>query len=422
MVLFLYKAVITLVSPFIYVFLLSRLIKGKEDKKRYKERFFGVTGKKRPAGKLVWMHGASVGECLSMMPLIKKILEEDKNAHVMVTSGTVTSAELMAKRLPERAFHQFIPVDFPWSAARFVKHWKPDVALWFESDFWPNMLGAAHKAGVPLILLNGRISDKSFRRYSRIKWYAKPVQDLFTMSFGQSAEDAERLKKMGAAHVVSVGNLKFSAVCPPFDAGELKKICGQIGGRPCWCAASTHPGEEEIIAKVHGEIKKMYKDFLTVSVPRHPVRANEIEKIYKDAGLTVARRSRGEKIEAGTDVYLADTIGEMGLLYQLAPLVFVGGSLIVFGGQNMLEPMRLHRVVFVGPHTFNFKEIIAKGKRENALIEVKDQTELIGNLVHYIRYPEEQEPIADRAEAMAMSEMTVLDRVYRVLQKEAGFK
>ena len=421
MVLFLYKILIYLFSPLIFVYLWIRYLKNKEDHHRFSERL-GKAKKARPTGPLIWMHGASVGECLSMMPLIKKILRENARAHVMVTSGTVTSAKLMAERLPERAFHQYIPVDFPFAADRFVRHWQPDAVLWFESDFWPNLLNRIHQAGVPLVLLNGRISDRSFARWQKALWFIRPIQKLFTLSFGQTAEDARRLSVLGAPEVVSVGNLKFAATVPPFDRTVLADLLNQIGNRPRFCAGSTHHPEENFIADIHQAMKNNTPDFLTILSPRHPVRTDEIEKMLKGRGLTVARRSRNEKITPQTDVYLADTIGEMGLIYQLADFVFVGGSLIPFGGQNMLEPMRLRRTVFIGPYAFNFKEIVARAKQENALIEVQSTAELIGNLMQLFKNPEEANIIAQNAEQMALSEMSVLDRVYDTLTQKGVLK
>ncbi len=417
--LFLYSVLTIIFSPFIYLWLLIRCFKGKEDTKRFYERM-GFSRLKRPKGKLIWMHGASVGECLSMLPLVKKLLSEDPKLHIMVTSGTLTSARLMAERLPQRAFHQYIPVDFPWAAEYFVSHWHPNAVLWFESDFWPNLLSSIYKKNIPLVLLNGRISDRSFVRWMKAKWFIQSVQKLFTLSFGQTREDVERLKTLGASNVVSVGNLKHAASQPPFDQKELDQMRLSIGSRPCWCAGSTHYNEEEMIANIHLKMKQIYKDFLTIIAPRHPNRSDEIEMICKSKGLQVSKRSRHDKITDKTDIYLADTIGEMGLIYQLAPLVFVGGSLIPFGGQNMLEPMRLGRVVVIGPHAFNFREIVSSGKTEGALIEVKNEGELLGIVLQYYKHPESFRGMSDRAEQLAMSEMSVLDRTYQVLKERVG--
>lgn len=412
--LFFYQCLSILLYPFILLLLLIRLSKGKENKERINERL-GFPKKKRPEGMLVWMHGASVGECLSMLPLVKKLLEENPNLHIMVTSGTVTSADLMQKRLPERAFHQFIPIDTPLAARRFVKHWNADAILWFESDFWPNILKAIYKNKKPLILLNGRISDKSFERWQKFPRIIKSIQSLFTLSFGQTAEDARRLKVLGAQDVVSTGNLKFAAVNPPFDAQELKKIHTSIGSRPVWCMASTHDDEETQGADIHLELVKKFPNLLTVFVPRHPHRADAIIQMLHKKGLTVSRRSQKEEITQNTNVYLADTIGEMGLLYQIAPAVFVGGSLIKFGGQNMLEPMRLSRTVLIGPHAFNFREIVKTAKEKKALIEVEDKTGLQLELEKFFSNPEAYKTMQETAHQLATSEMTVLDRVWDIL-------
>ncbi len=414
--LFLYSVLTVLCAPVIYMWLGVRLYKGKEDKARFCERM-GRSCKKRPAGKLVWMHGASVGECLSMLPLVNKIVEQDKNVHVMVTSGTKTSADLMARRLPPRAFHQYIPVDFPWAVKRFVKHWNADAVLWFESDFWPNILKEIHKTGKPLVLLNGRISDRSFARWQCHKGLISQMLKFFTMCFGQTKEDARRLKVLGAQEVRCAGNLKFAATTPVFNAKELNGLLKQIGSRPRTIAASTHSGEEEIFLDFLTSVKHTYPDFLLIIAPRHPHRGNEIEEMFKRGGFKVARRLRGDKIAPDTDLYLADTIGEMGIIYQLADLVFVGGSLVPFGGQNMLEPMRLKRAVFVGPHTFNFKEIVEQATQTGALIQVMMPAELLGNVVRFLAHEEELEPIKEKAEAFAQSQMGVLDRIYDALKE-----
>lgn len=414
--LILYSALTALSAPLIYMWLGIRLYKGKEDKARFFERL-GSPRKKRPAGKLVWMHGASVGECLSMLPLVNKIIQSDENVHVMVTSGTKTSADLMARRLPPRAFHQYIPVDFPWAVRRFVKHWNADAVLWFESDFWPNILREIHKTGKPFVLLNGRISDRSFAKWQRFRGFISRMLQFFTVCFGQTKEDARRLKVLGAKEALCAGNLKFAATTPVFDAKELNKLLKQIGSRPRAIAASTHPGEEEIFLKFLKAIKLTHPAFLMIIAPRHPHRGNEIEGMFTRSGFKVARRSRGDKITPDTDLYLADTIGEMGMIYQLADLVFVGGSLVPFGGQNMLEPMRLGRAVFVGPYTFNFKEIVEQATQGGALIQVALPEELLGNAVRFLAHPDEIKPIKEKAIAFATSQMQVLNRIYGALKE-----
>ena len=407
MILTLYAALSYLAYPFVWVLLRLRLRHGKESPERINERKGRYT-QPRPEGKLIWIHGASVGECLSTLPLIEKLVKS--GVQVLVTSGTVTSANLMAKRLPKGAFHQFIPVDLPTYAAGFIKHFHPDVGLFIESDFWPNILRAAHKANVPLILLNGRISDRSFARWQMALWFIRPMLSLFSLAFGQTQEDARRLTELGARQTVCVGNLKFAALPPPVKDQELAEAREAIGRRPVWVAGSTHDDEEVQAADVHLFLKRIYPDLLTVIVPRHPDRAADIEKKIKAKGLSVHLRSRKEDMDA--DVYIGDTIGEMGLFYQLSPLVFVGGSLVPFGGQNMLEPMQFGACTLVGPYAFNFKEIVERADSERALVVVKDKDELAKRLDFFLQNVRAREQVSQRAVALATSERAVLERVY----------
>ncbi|MGN0919371.1 MAG: 3-deoxy-D-manno-octulosonic acid transferase [Alphaproteobacteria bacterium] len=417
--LFLYQVCWILLSPFWALLFWIRRLKGKEDTKRFKERL-GIAGCQRPEGRFIWMHGASVGECLSMLPLIQKLLDEDKNLHIMVTSGTVTSAALMKKRLPERAFHHYFPIDFPGFTHRLIRHFKPDAVFWFESEFWPNALYAFKKEKVPLILLNGRISDKSFRRWKKLPFVIKPLLACFALTLGQSPENEERLKKLGSPATACVGNIKCAAPASPYSKEELIKLQKQIGNRPCWCGASTHANEEEMMGDIHLHLKNDFPKLLTICVPRHPDRADKLQEMFEKKGLIVARRSKKNPITADTHIYLADTIGEMGLLYQLAPLVFVGGSLIPFGGQNMLEPMYWGKTVFVGPHAFNFRAFMSEGKKQKALREVPNAFALQEQIHFFLMHPKEAQKIGERAHQMAISQMAVLDRLYQLLQQK-GF-
>ena len=247
--LFLYQLLFILCLPVGVAIFVWRFIKGKEDHHRWCERW-GIPGCARPEGKLIWMHGASVGECLSMLPLIRRMLERDERLHIMVTSGTTTSAKLMATRLPERAFHHYLPVDVPFAVTHLIRHFKPQAAYWFESEFWPTTLNAFKKAGVPLILLNGRISDRSFARWQKHPAFIKMMLSCFTLTLGQSEEDRRRLEVLGSSNTACVGNIKCAAPASPFDPSELEKLKAQIGDRPCWCGASTHFNEEEQLADV----------------------------------------------------------------------------------------------------------------------------------------------------------------------------
>lgn len=400
----------------LYPLVISRYIKkrkerGKEDTKRFNERI-GRPILKRPEGMLFWFHGASVGESLSMLPLINKLLGTYPTSHVMVTTGTTTSAELMGKRLPERAFHQYIPIDNPVFTTRFIKHWQPDIVLWFESDLWPAMLSGIKRKNIPLLLVNGRISNKSFKRWQQFDFICKELLDCFTTCLGQSDEDAYRLKVLGAKEATCLGNLKYAGTPLPVDEEKKNVLLKEINGRTMWLASSTHEDEELKIARFHNELKKDFPDLLLLVAPRHPHRGIEIqERMRKELGLKVSLRSKNEPITAETDVYVADTIGEMGLWYGICPLVFIGGSLIPHGGQNFMEPSRCRDAVIVGPHMHNFTDAINRAKKADAVIQVNDVLELTDTVRQLLANKDLLEAKRSLAYNWATSEAKVLDGI-----------
>ncbi len=389
---------------------------GKEDVKRFNERV-GRPTKPRPEGRLIWLHGASVGESISMLPLINRLLELYPDAHVMVTTGTTTSAEVMAKRLPERAFHQYLPIDNPVFAARFVRHWHPTIALWFESEFWPAMLSTIKRRNIPLILINGRISNKSFKRWQQFDFVIKELLDCFTACLGQSEEDAYRLRVLGAKDAMCLGNLKYAGLPIPVDEDVKKEIQEEIGNRPVWLVSSTHSDEEAKIGRYLKELIAKHEGLLTIIAPRHPNRGVEIRDILKDKfQLKTALRSAGEKITAETEVYIADTIGEMGIWYELCPIVFIGGSLIPHGGQNFMEPSRCRDAVIVGPHMHNFTDAMNRAKRADAIIQVDETVELIDMVDQLLSNKELLEAKRSLAYNWATSEAKVLDGIAEKIQ------
>lgn len=371
-----YNTLITVLYPLVIRgYVERRKQAGKEDVNRFNERV-GRPKMPRPDGKLFWLHGASVGESVSMLPLINKILETYPDAHVMVTTGTVTSADVMQKRLPERAFHQFIPIDNPIFTTRFIKHWQPDVALWFESEFWPAVLSSIRRKNIPLILINGRISNKTFKRWQQFDFVCKELLSCFNLCLGQSEEDAYRLRVLGAKETSCLGNLKYAGLPLPIDEKAKEELTKLIGSRHFWLASSTHDDEEIRIAKVHKRMKAKFPDLLTIIAPRHPNRGEAIAQEIQKIGLTTALRSAGEKLTPQTDIYIANTIGEMGLWYDLAKIVFIGGSLIPHGGQNFIEPSRVRDAVIVGPHMHNFTDAMNRAKKADAIMQVTDTAEL----------------------------------------------
>ena len=346
----------TIILKFFLVWILHRrLACGKEDPARFKERL-GYPGLARPKGSLIWMHGASVGEVVSLLPLIKIILRHDGRSRVLVTSGTVTSALIMAERLPTRSLHQYVPIDQPSAIRRFLDHWRPDLALWVESELWPNLINETGSRNVPMALINARMSEKSYRRWRFLPFVIKPLLQSFQFCIAQSAADAERLEALGAFHVTSHGNLKSASPPLTVDQEDLYALKAAIGGRPCWVAASTHAGEDEIVGVAHRQLTAKFPDLLTVLVPRHVDRGDTVFESLRDLGLSVARRSRDSEIESNTDIYLGDSMGEMGLYFRLSNVVFIGGSLVEHGGQNPLEAARLDCAVLFGPNMFNFAE------------------------------------------------------------------
>lgn len=425
MFLALYRFITFMGLPIISLHLRKRKAKGKEDAFRFKERL-GKSSKERPDGKLIWLHGASVGESVSMLPLINKILEADDTCHVLVTTGTVTSAKIMEERLPERAFHQYIPIDVYWYASRFMKHWKPDLCLWFESDLWPNLLSVAKKRGVAMALLNGRMSNKSFKNWKRYKILAKSLLSSFAMCLGQTEEDADRLSKLGAKNVSCEGNLKYAADILPVSENDLIELSKQIGKRNVWLASSTHKGEEEIILQVHEHIKSKVSDVLTVIVPRHPERGQEIAKeLSRNSQAKIDLRSQSIEIEEDSDIYIANTIGELGLFYRAIPVVLIGKTLLApGGGQNPIEPAKLGCAIVMGEHTANFKEISNKMVNSNAAIimnfEFSRREDGVYNLaeeiISLIKNTKLREKYSANAIAFANDEASVLDRVYNKIE------
>jgi 3-deoxy-D-manno-octulosonic-acid transferase len=334
-----------LLSPVAPLLLRQRAARGKEDWARLNERL-GIAGLARPAGRLIWLHGASVGESLSALPLIEKLKGQGT---LLVTSGTLTSAAMMNQRLPAGALHQFVPLDTPGAVARFLDHWKPDAGLFIESDLWPNLIQAAHARGVKLALINARISAASAERWMWARRSVNVLLSAFDMVLAQDEEIARRFRDLGAPNVEVAGSLKADAPPLAVDEDALAAMRQAIDGRPVLLAAQTHPGEDETILPAHDLLRARFPDLLTILIPRHTGRGADLEML---CGTRAAkRRSAGGRITSQTAIYIADTMGEMGLFYRLAPFCFLGGSLVPLGGHNPLEPAALHCAVLAGPHT-----------------------------------------------------------------------
>jgi 3-deoxy-D-manno-octulosonic-acid transferase len=401
-------------APIARLYLRHRQHLGKEDADRFPERL-GRAVIARPAGPLVWIHAVSVGEAMSILCLLDRLRSDWPGLHILVTTTTVTSARAMAKRLPPGVIHQFVPADIPGSVERFLDHWRPQLVLFTESELWPNVLSGVGRRGLPLVLVNGRMSGQSFGRRRWARPLFSHLMRQFALTLAQSPEDATHLRAMGAPDVRVTGNLKFSAPALPADAHELVRLKTLIANRPLWLAASTHSGEEELVAAVHERLLNEHPGLMTIVVPRHPERGQAVADLMTARGLTVARRSAGAMPVSGTGIYVADTLAELGLLYRLSDIVFMGGSLVPHGGQNLLEPARLGCALMCGPHVWNFAGIVKEMRSGGAVRQVGDADELAAAVGDFLANPKLRQEAEDAAARYVRHEVQVLERVIAAL-------
>ncbi len=372
-----------------------RAARGKEIPARLPERR-GVAAVPRPSGKLAWFHGASVGESLSLLPIVEAV--KHAGWQVLVTSGTVTSAALLADRLPPGCIHQFIPLDRRTWVRRFLDHWRPDLALWTESELWPNTLSELAAHDIPTVLLNARLSDKSFRGWRRWPGFARAVVAPFTLVLAQSAADADRFTRLGARDVRALGNIKLAAAPLPADPAMLERLRAEIAGRPVWLAASIHPGEDAIVAAVHRTLKDRFPDLLSVIVPRHADKGAAMREAM--AGLRAVLRSQTPAIARDIDVYVADTMGELGLFFRLCDTVFMGKSLAVGGGQNPAEPALIGAALILGADMSNFRDMTAELLAARAAVQVDGTAALADAVSRLLQAPETRETMAAAGRAV----------------------
>ncbi|QRM54478.1 lipid IV(A) 3-deoxy-D-manno-octulosonic acid transferase [Sinorhizobium sp. BG8] len=365
--------------PVIGSYLAFRGAKGKEDRSRRRERY-GRASVERPNGPLVWFHAASVGETTAVVPLIKEVRR--RGISVVLTTGTTSSAKVAAARLGSGVIHQYVPLDLKPAVSRFLDYWHPDLAIIAESEIWPMTileLGARH---IPQVLVNGRLSDRSFKRWKSRPGLADALFENLALVIAQTEEDAERFRTLGALPVLVSGNLKVDTDSPPYDPAVLREYRDQVGDRKTWAAISTFEGEEAAAGNVHRVLKERL-GLLTIIVPRHPERCDAIEDMLKAKGLTVARRTRGDPLTPETDVFLGDTIGEMGLYLRMTEVAFVGRSLFAEGGQNPLEPAMLGCAVLSGANVQNFRESYQKLAKSGSARMVRD-VEMLAKGVNYL--------------------------------------
>ena len=411
----LWALIASVLAPLLPFYLRRRVAKGKEIAERLPER--QGRGAARPQGRLVWCHAASNGETLSLLPLLEALARQDQALSFLVTTGTVTSARLLEQRLSlelaPRTQHRFLPLDVPRWVARFLEGWRPDLAVIVESELWPNMLTEADRQGVPLALINARMSARSAQSWGWAPGFARGLLGRFGLILAQTEGDAARFAALAGRPVPCWGNLKYAAPPLPADPAELARLTLAWEGRPVWLAASTHPGEDEIIIAAHRLLAPDHPGLLTVLVPRHPQRGPDIAALAGD--LPVARRGAGQEAGTGVAVYVADTLGELGLFYRLARVALIGGSLVPHGGQNPLEAARLGCPIITGPHHFNFTEIITRLSAAHALVETLDGAgaaqALAGNVARLLSDPAAGQAMAGAAGALAQDQAGLPDRI-----------
>jgi 3-deoxy-D-manno-octulosonic-acid transferase len=393
----------------------ERLVQGKEDAYRLEERR-GIAAQSRPDGPLIWFHAASVGESLALLELIRRLLEEQPDLNVLVTTGTVSSAGVMADRLPPRAIHQFVPLDARAFVTRFLDYWRPDVAIWTESELWPCLIVETHRRGIAMLLLNARMSKASHDKWRFLRGMARSLLERFERALVQDDLTEIYLRRLGMSpeRMEVTGTLKEGAAALPVNEVDLTAMRSDLGGRPVWLAAATHPGEEEKVLEAHKGALRANPRLLLILVPRHAERGDAIAEMLQAQGWAFNRRTAGEGPEPEAQVYLADTMGEMGLWYRLSPISFVGGSLEPIGGHNPFEPAALGSAILHGPYVTNFVDIYQRLTEARAARLVSSPGSL-AEAVDDLLAPDRCAAMATAAWEVASSGADVTDRALEVV-------
>jgi len=376
-----YRLLTNICGPFIPLFLSSRKKNGKENDQSIAEKCTTSFSKERSREikKLLWIHGASIGEAQSSLILVKYLLGTYPELNIMVTTGTLTSAELIKKRLPKRAFHQFCPLDHPKYVEKFLNYWRPDLALWMESELWPNMLHEIKKRHIPAMLINAHMSPKSFKLWSHFPSLSKEILSTFDKILCQNNIDKYHFDCLGALNSIVTDNIKYSAAPLTHNEEDLKNIRNTTIERNICLYASTHDGEEEIACQIHQNLKQSISNLLTIIIPRHPDRRNDIAQACSYFPLKLSFRGKNKNLPNNDDdIYIADTLGELGLFYELSPIAYIGRSLSNDGGggHNPIEAAQLGCAILHGPNVQNLQDIYTQIHKQNAAQEVKDKKSL----------------------------------------------
>ena len=370
-----YQLLIILILILSPIILIIRFIKDKEDTKRFIEKFC-IISKKRTNGNLIWFHAASVGELMSVIPLIKKLETENKIKTILITTSTLSSSRIIKNYKFKKTIHQFFPIDFFYFSSKFLKYWKPTLAVFIDSEIWPSMYKELERKSIPLLLMNARITNKSFRRWKLFNQFAGNIFESIKIAFPSNSDTNKYLKKLNVKKIKNIGNLKFSEISNKKNIKLPISFLKQIKNRLILCASSTHPSEEKIIANVHSHLKSKINNLLTIIIPRHVQRIKEINEEIKSLGLRTIVRSANEKIEKETDIYLVDTYGETKKFFNISKVAFIGGSIVNHGGQNPIEPARFNLNIIHGPNIDNFKDIYRLFDEKKAAFKIKNISEL----------------------------------------------
>jgi 3-deoxy-D-manno-octulosonic-acid transferase len=409
-----YRILSILLFPFIELYLIARILKKKEDKLRIRERL-GHSGVARPKGSIVWIHAVSVGEANSALILVDEVLKFSPKISVLFTTTTLTSAAIIAAKLPQyngRVIHQFLPVDSYFCVQNFLNFWQPRTAIFVESEIWPNLIFEARKRGILSFLVNGRMSEKSAKKWRFARLIGFRIFDYFAAIFAQTNDDKKRFQRLAKQEVLLYGNLKAQALNLFVDEQKLALLKKQIGDRKIFVAASTHKGEEEVVLQSFEKLKAEFSDLLLIIIPRHPNRSEEVKALF--AGKKIAQRSRDETIEDSTEIYLADTLGELGIFYSLSDFAFVGGSLFAIGGHNPFEAIKLNCAVISGSHIFNFREIYEDLKRVEGCKIVTSEAELTNEVANFLS----DKNLAKKTNENALSVIKASDNIAEKIVKK----
>ncbi len=415
--LWLYKNTMKAGKPLVKMVMRRRIRQGKEDPQRIGEKY-AKPSLPRPLGPLMWVHVASVGEAQSMLPLINIFLQQNPLASVLVTTITRTAAEMLKIRLPDRAFHQYMPIDRPQWVQQFLDYWHPDVILWAESELWPVMLSEIGRRRLPMALINARMSEKSFRHWQFAKKSVAKLLAAFTVILTQTHKDKNFFEGLDAHSVVAAGNIKYCAPPLPYDAQQFALLQPVIAQRPRWIYASTHEGEESLAIEVHQKLRGKYPNLLTVIAPRHPQRAADIIKLCQSQNLNAALRSTNNIPPLSDEILIIDRMGELGLWYRLISCVCMGRSFSRDGGggHNPLEPALLGCAVLVGPHVQNLQQIYDDMREEGVVVSLSYKDELAIRIDKFLENPDMLKNLGQKAQHYALHQSHVLDVIIEELE------